>query len=202
MLPISSLYSNSLFWFAGNNGGDFLFCNECSTTYCATCSEKLSKPIKSHEGTSCEDVQTGISSVVTQYVREIQENILNLSCPNCNLAFFEFTGCAAVFCDKCKCGFCGLCLRNCGTDAHAHVVKCSKNPGGNFFVTESALNEIHRSMRKQKIQDFVAKIEKPSIRNKVCIAIRKDLIDLGIEQRFIASLLVDDTSPNDEGDME
>lgn len=149
--------------------------------------------MKSHEGFTCEDVQSGFSSEVTKFVREIQENILNLLCPKCNTPFYDFSGCAAVSCERCKGYFCGLCLEYCESsdNAHSHVKNCPKNKGKDYFVAESTLNEVHRSMRKQKIQEFVSRISNPKIRNNVCMAIKKDLTDLGINQDFIASLLLD-----------
>lgn len=162
--------------------------------------------MKSHEGLTCEDVQSGLSSEVTRFVREIQENILNLRCPKCNTPFYDFSGCAAVFCETCKGYFCGLCFEYFKSDgnAHSHVRICPKNEGKEFFVAESTLNEVHRTMRKQKIEEFVSRIGNPKIRNNVCMAIKKDLDDLGINQDFIASLLLASSyvSSNESGRIE
>lgn len=173
-----------------------MFCNVCISTYCVSCSDKLNKPIKNHDGISCEDVQSGTSLAVTKFVREIQESILNLRCPKCTTPFYDFSGCAAVKCDSCKGYFCGLCLQLCENDgeAHTHVINCPENPSKDYFVAESTINEVHRSMRKEKIRKFVAGIRDPKIRNKVCIAIKKDLNDLGIEDNFIKSLALEETS--------
>uniref|UniRef100_A0A0G4GWN8 Protein kinase domain-containing protein n=1 Tax=Chromera velia CCMP2878 TaxID=1169474 RepID=A0A0G4GWN8_9ALVE len=57
-------------------------------------------------------------------VRDITEDILTLKCPHCRAAFLDFTNCAALTCRSCNCGFCGYCLKNCGSDAHDHVPRC------------------------------------------------------------------------------
>lgn len=65
---------------------------------------------------------------------EIVEDILTLKCPKCRAAFYDFTGCAALTCGRCGCGFCAYCLANCGADAHAHVAHCPDGGGGGYQV--------------------------------------------------------------------
>ena len=69
--------------------------------------------------------------------RFIQEDILNLRCPRCNQVFVDFNGCFALTCSRCKAGFCGWCLADCGRDAHRHVANCrlNQNPDRNVFQT-------------------------------------------------------------------
>lgn len=148
-----------------------MFCNICITTYCVSCSDKLQKPIKSHESFTCADVQSGMSSVVSKFVREIQENILNLRCPKCTTTFYDFTGCAAVNCATCNGYFCGLCLEYCENDgiAHSHVQNCRRNPEKDLFVPESTLNDVHRSMREQNIREFVVAIRNTKIVREISL---------------------------------
>jgi hypothetical protein len=56
----------------------------------------------------------------------IVDQLLTLHCPRtmCNAAFLDFEGCFALQCSQCKCGFCALCLKDCGRDAHAHLPLC------------------------------------------------------------------------------
>lgn len=55
----------------------------------------------------------------------IVESVLTLHCPRCSAAFLDYVGCDAVTCLKPGCGaaFCALCLKDCGSDAHAHVLE-------------------------------------------------------------------------------
>lgn len=48
----------------------------------------------------------------------------NLKCPRCNMLFEGYTGCNALKCTTLKCGadFCAICLEDCNTDAHTHVL--------------------------------------------------------------------------------
>lgn len=181
-------------YITGTSGGDFLFCDECIATYCINCSEKMSKPVKSHEDDSCENVQSGISNLVFKHVRIIQETILNLSCPNCKTAFYEFDGCAAVTCGTCKAGFCGLCLLHCGSDAHSHVPHCPKNPSGSVYVEKTQLDAAHLKMRNTKLREYVGRQMNSKVQQGVIQSIRKDLIDLGMDVPNISANTYDDDS--------
>ena len=63
---------------------------------------------------------------------------LTLRCPRCALPFAEYSGCNALKCEDavgavqggCGAGFCGLCLADCGTNAHDHYYKVH---GPNIF---------------------------------------------------------------------
>jgi hypothetical protein len=65
----------------------------------------------------------------------IIDNIINLRCPRCYTVFFDYSGCNSLTCsnDTCKCGFCAVCLKDCGNDAHAHIREsppCGGDPAG------------------------------------------------------------------------
>lgn len=154
----------------------------------------MSKPIKSHEDDSCENVQSGVSNLVFKHVRIIQETIFNLSCPNCNVAFYEFDGCAAVTCSNCKAGFCGLCLLHCGKDAHSHVPHCTKNPGKSVYVEKAQLDAAHLGMRNEKFREYLEQHMNSKVQQKVIQSIRKDLIDLGMDVPNISASTNDESS--------
>jgi hypothetical protein len=48
----------------------------------------------------------------------------NLKCPRCSMLFEGYNGCNALRCTTSKCGaaFCAICLEDCNTDAHTHVL--------------------------------------------------------------------------------
>lgn len=48
---------------------------------------------------------------------------INLKCPRCKAAFYDYDGCNALRCGlpECRAGFCAICLQDCGQDAHAHI---------------------------------------------------------------------------------
>lgn len=63
--------------------------------------------------------------------KHVEEEILQMKCPRCKKAFFDFEGCFAISCSSCPCKFCGWCLHDCGGgDAHPHVRVCGKVPQG------------------------------------------------------------------------
>jgi len=114
---------------------------------------------------------------------EIIEDILTLRCPRCKLAFIDYSGCAALTCAKCKAGFCALCLKDCGHDAHQHVVNCPENIYKNVFVTEEQFNRINSKRREKHIND---KIKDQTNKTKTLLykKMEKDFRDLGIQVNF------------------
>ena len=55
---------------------------------------------------------------------KLTTNFLCPICPNCGVAFMDFTGCFALTCVSCGSGLCGFCLKDCGGDAHQHTFSC------------------------------------------------------------------------------
>lgn len=112
---------------------------------------------------------------------DVIENILTLRCPRCKTAFIDFSGCAALKCSTCPCGFCALCLMDCGSDAHGHVSRCpGKKSFDPFFISMKEFNECHIMRRegliKEKIKNMTDKARKLFL-NKI----KKELADLGIK---------------------
>lgn len=155
----------------------------------------MEKPVKSHEDDSCENVQNGVSNLVFKHVRVIQDAVFNLSCPRCKKAFYEFDGCAAVTCSSCKAGFCGLCLADCGVDAHSHVLKCVKNREKRIYVTADTRNAAHVEMRNEKLQEYLKRHRfNAKVYQQIVEKIRKDLVDLGMKVPVVAADVATDTS--------
>ncbi|TMW58426.1 hypothetical protein Poli38472_009985 [Pythium oligandrum] len=171
----------------GDEGGRFIFCDVCAHDYCLDCSSAVGKAMDNHFGTNCEDFQAGQLTGAARHVKYIQERICNLSCPICRVVFLDFTGCTSVQCGNPTCNqhFCANCLEYAspsGADTHKHVRRCSKNPGGSYFVLETALAEAHRSMRTDKLVDYLtAHVSESNVRAAVLRSLAKELHDLRIE---------------------
>ena len=89
-------------------------CSTCMTEICTECNV-------SHGSSSCEDYR--LASLPPNALRmKIVDDILTLRCPRCLQAFLDFSGCFALRCSMCPCGFCGWCLKDCGSDSHSHVM--------------------------------------------------------------------------------
>jgi len=114
---------------------------------------------------------------------DIIENILTLRCPRCKCAFIDYTGCAALTCSNCKASFCALCLKDCGTNAHSHVLNCPENKHKDLFIPEKEFNRHHSIRREQLINE---KIKDQSNKTKRLLSQRmeKDFGDLGIQVNF------------------
>ena len=68
-------------------------------------------------------------AVLIKHSNHIIEEILTIKCPNrsCKIPFImddSFSECFSLQCMGCGHNFCGWCLVDCGTDAHAHVIGC------------------------------------------------------------------------------
>jgi len=53
-------------------------------------------------------------------------------CPRCGSGFMGLDGCFSVKYRNCPCSFCGFCLADCGSDAHAHVLTHGRGYYGHF----------------------------------------------------------------------
>lgn len=158
---------------------------------------RMVQVLTSHRGEQCifnciqalqdwlADIDTMQSERAAQTHRlHISENILTLRCPRyaCRRAIVDFDGCFALYCEGCKCGFCAWCLLDCGTDAHTHVLECSKSLApGDHFAPFSLFNHVHNERRKKEIQDYIRTSVDPPDRPIVIRCIQSDLKDLGIE---------------------
>lgn len=112
---------------------------------------------------------------------DVIENILTLRCPRCKTAFIDFAGCAALTCSTCPCGFCALCLKDCGSDAHSHIRQCPEKTNADpYFIPMEDFNESHRKRREDLINNKI-KTMSDKARRLFLNRIRKELDDLGIK---------------------
>jgi hypothetical protein len=150
------------------------YCSTCGVEICTQCNA-------SHPGRSCEEYKQ--SQMPPDHLRlKIVDEILTLRCPRCRQAFLDFDGCFAIRCNVCQCGFCGWCLQDCGTDAHAHVRKCSNRPPGHeetYFGTKEQFIRAQKINRERKIHDFLSTLSKEDAK-KALQSCKDDLTDLGI----------------------
>ena len=114
---------------------------------------------------------------------DIIENILTLRCPRCKCAFIDYSGCAALTCSFCNAGFCALCLKDCGGDAHAHVPGCDLNPERSMFITYEKFNQNH-SIRRQNLILNKLKNHTPKVKDLIGKKMAKDFRDLNIAIQF------------------
>lgn len=86
----------------------------------------------------------------------ITNKILSLACPRCTAVFLDFTGCCALRCASCGCGFCAWCLEDCGTDAHKHVAHCEVKPPGadTFFGSQKEVTQAQEKLVKMKFDHY------------------------------------------------
>mmetsp|Transcript_3537 Transcript_3537/g.4813 ORF Transcript_3537/g.4813 Transcript_3537/m.4813 type:complete len:625 (+) Transcript_3537:693-2567(+) len=97
----------------------------------------------------------GINETARKVFNEITDSI-NLKCPRCQMAFHDYDGCNALVCGNpsCKAGFCAVCLKDCGKDAHEHV----RTSHGDFF-DRKAFEESKVRRTKQIVADTMLRIE-------------------------------------------
>ena len=99
---------------------------------------------------------------IRSHRKHIIERILTMACPRCSRAFLGFDGCFALKCsafvkddpNSC-CQFCAYCLKDCGQDAHPHVLNniCPGNKG--LFGSQEDFEDSHRSRRERLLRECV-----------------------------------------------
>ena len=112
----------------------------------------------------------------------IIENFMNLHCPRCHGVILDFNGCFALYCanPRCEAAFCGWCLKDCGMDAHDHVLECPDG-NGEHFASISSFYFTHNVKRVSKIRKYIDSSVAVRHRNLVLKFITKDLNDVGID---------------------
>ena len=119
----------------------------------------------------------------------IEETILTLKCPTCSKAVLNYNGCLAFVCGDsitttglttttggCGTGFCGICFKACGKDAHKHV----ENVHGSYSMIETKWNEemIKRKVtlfKKYWTNDITDEVRQCLVKNKAICSYFKDL---------------------------
>ena len=133
-------------------------CPVCLFHQCTRCGEA------SHPGETCEEYKARMEHEaspeyrIEKVIAHVQAYLLAPSCPSCNAAFIDFSGCFALHCSVCAVGFCGYCLASTGSaDPHAHVAKCTflkknfPNVGSGYWGGHSS-NTFTRCMRVRLAQ--------------------------------------------------
>jgi serine/threonine protein kinase len=121
-----------------------------------------------------------ISEKVRRLRNVIVERDLTLHCPRCGQAFFDFQGCCALHCkDSCGAAFCGLCLADCGENAHPHFYSVHK--GVNIY-DKGAFETARRSRCRERV---IAAVKDVSVDKEVCKLLieelgKADLDELGM----------------------
>lgn len=114
----------------------------------------------------------------------IRNTILNLSCPHCKTAYFEFSGCMALACETCKKHFCGYCHQACSTSrgTHEHVRTCILNEttNGSYYATEAEIEAAQRRYRTRALRKYLGNFKKER-QNAIVIELERELKDLDIQ---------------------
>eukprot|EP00466_Bigelowiella_natans_P017182 jgi/Bigna1/142794/aug1.73_g17502 len=102
------------------------------------------------------------------------------SCPRCKVGFMGFTGCFALKCDNCGCGFCAWDLVDCGEDAHEHVIECANNKNsGGYYGTKEQYRAAKHGRITRKLRSFLN--SRSSIAHEVVAECKVGLRKLGFE---------------------
>ena len=121
-----------------------------------------------------------ISEKVRRLRNVIVERDLTLHCPRCGQAFFDFQGCCALHCmDSCGAAFCGLCLADCGENAHPHLYSVHK--GVNIYDKGA----FETARRRRCREGVIAAVKDVSVDKEVCKLLieelgKADLDELGM----------------------
>jgi len=157
-----------------NCGSRLSYCSTCPIVICNQCNVD-------HGDFSCEEYKLA-SQPPDRRRMQIVDEILTLRCPRCKQAFLDFDGCFALKCNVCSCGFCGWCLKDCGNDAHSHVLTCQSKVVGaeSYFGTKEQFLAAQNKKRREQVIEF---LEQLSTEDQLLTlnSIKTDLEDLGID---------------------
>ena len=136
---------------------------------------KLSRQHEAQMRAYKQRVEKVLRDSITAPRNHIIEDILTLRCPrpDCRAAFVDFDGCLALVCHACKCGFCGVCMADCGADAHDHVRQCAyANTGGRAHASTEDIPRMQNAWRLDRLREFLAPLQAdlPPARGAVAVA--------------------------------
>lgn len=139
----------------------------------------LEEELKTIKETLSEKISTDIlecqKNLESHYFKEITQP--PNCCPKCKSVFDDYDGCNALKCVSCSTAFCGLCLENCGDDAHEHLNE--KHPEIDLY--DHSMYHLNTKERQCKMITSVIK-ESATITSKL------------VEQLEIMELPVDEAS--------
>lgn len=125
------------------------------------------------------EMKRDVDLVIAHHLRQIQELVLTLTCPRCSAAFWDFAGCLALHCHRCHCAFCGLCLQDCGADAHEHVRKCPERsfeygPADAYFMPITQWQNFQNSRKRRMLQLHLNAKVPPQFHDVICLRLPAD----------------------------
>ena len=129
------------------------------------------------------DETTGHGFSVAKLRKRVIEEILTLQCPRCGQAWNEFDACVAVKCQRCNAGFCGICMQDCGADAHAHARACKyvvKYTRGRATMNETDIPCAQNDWRRDALQGLLGPVQ-ADITATVLLSLKAELRDLGLD---------------------
>lgn len=126
---------------------------------------------------------------VAQLRNIISDADLTLKCPRCPARFNDYVGCNALHCTSCGCGFCGICLLDCGFDAHNHY---------RMTHDEEIFNRplFERTHREARLNRVVARLRglapDVDVQCDLITALTGDLHDLHIDAADVMRMVSED----------
>lgn len=126
---------------------------------------------------------------VLQLRNIVSDADLTLKCPRCPARFDEYMGCNALRCEECGCGFCGLCLLDCGSDAHEHYL-FTRGPD---YFNRPLFERTHRAARLNRVVARVRGLA-PDVDTQcdLITALTSDLCDLHIDAADVLRMVIED----------
>ena len=99
-----------------------------------------------------EEAKNQLERETGRHRKHIEEQIMTLRCPRCRQAFESYNGCAALTCSnaQCGCGFCAICLEDCGGDAHTHCQQVH----GSWSVSTPRWKELMRALKQKRLEKY------------------------------------------------
>ena len=108
-------------------------------------------------------------------------------CPRCNQFYVGHTSCNALTCPNCHAGFCAICLKDCGTNAHIHI----KNHGAALFDKEQVALGLKERATK-KLIDMVIFLQKTpeteQLIDPLFSQLKNRLDEIGITKHYILAM--------------
>jgi hypothetical protein len=101
-----------------------------------------------------------------ELVNYVNKTVLTQHCPNCNLVYTDFEGCASLICSGCDEQFCPFCnTYGYPYDIHLHIEKCQFNilNKGTTFIPDRNHKYIHSCIVFKKLLKLFRRLSKKKV---------------------------------------
>ena len=146
--------------------------------------ERLKAQLEEHKA-AMSDTNQELDQQAGSLASEARNRVLNLSCPHCDMAYYDFDACMAIQCAGCKKSFCGYCheglVPSDGTHEHVRNCRMNRHNKGSYYANPDEIVDAQKFYRTRQLKKFLRRHNK-DLQDRIMNELLDDLFDLNIDE--------------------